>query len=300
MIEMKNISKRFDRFQAVENVNLTIQKGSIYGLIGSNGAGKTTLIKLLAGIYRQDQGDVTIDGASVYENISLKEKIFYIPDQPYFLPQYTTKQMARFYKSIFPGWSEERFQQLAQTFELDVNKKIHTFSKGWQRQSAFILALSAKPNFLILDEPMDGLDPVVRKKVKNLLIQDVADREMTILISSHNLREIEDICDHIGIIHKGILLIEKELDELKSDIHKVQVAYKEGVPEHLLKNLTLLHSEKRGSVSLFIVRGHEDAIAEQIRKTKPVIFDLLPLTLEEIFIYEMGDIGYAIKDVIVE
>lgn len=300
MIEMKNISKKFDRFQAVENVNLTIQKGSIYGLIGSNGAGKTTLIKLLAGIYRQDKGDVTIDGASVYENISLKQQIYYIPDQPYFLPQYTTKQMARFYSSIYPSWSEERFQKLAQIFELDVNKKIHTFSKGWQRQSAFILALSAKPDFLILDEPMDGLDPVVRKKVKNLLIQDVADREMTILISSHNLREIEDICDHIGIIHKGTLLIEKELDELKSDIHKVQVAYKEGVPEHLLKNLSLLHSEKRGSVFLFIVRGQEDAIAEQIRKTKPVIFDLLPLTLEEIFIYEMGDIGYAIKDVIVE
>lgn len=300
MIEMTNISKKFDRFQAVENVNLTIQKGSIYGLIGSNGAGKTTLIKLLAGIYQQDKGNVTIDGESVYENISLKQKIYYIPDQPYFLPQYTTKQMAGFYKSIYPSWNEERFQKLAQTFELDVNKKIHSFSKGWQRQSAFILALSAKPDVLILDEPMDGLDPVVRKKVKNLLIQDVADREMTILISSHNLREIEDICDHIGIIHKGTLLIEKELDELKSDIHKVQVAYKEGVPEQLLKNLSLLHTEKRGSVVLFIIRGHEDAIAEQIRKTKPVIFDLLPLTLEEIFIYEMGDIGYAIKDVIVE
>ncbi|MBT2733705.1 ABC transporter ATP-binding protein [Bacillus sp. ISL-7] len=299
MIQMKNVSKRFDHFKAVENINLSIQKGSIYGLIGSNGAGKTTLIKLLAGIYRQEEGEITIEGQPVYENVRLKQKIFYIPDQPYFLFHYTTMQMARFYKSVYPSWSEERFEKLAQLFEINLNKKIQSFSKGWQRVAAFLLALSAKPEILILDEPLDGLDPVVRKKVKNLLIQDVADREMTILISSHNLREIEDLCDHIGIIHKGTLIMEKELDELKSDIHKVQVAYKEGVPENILKRLSPLHTEKRGSVFLFIIRGEEDAIAKQIRNTNPVIFDLLPLTLEEIFIYEMGDIGYAIKNIIV-
>ena len=299
MIEMRNVSKTFDRYKAVENVNLSIQKGSIYGLIGSNGAGKTTLIKLLAGIYRQENGDVTIEGNPVYENVSLKQKVFYIPDQPYFLSHYTTKHMAHFYKSIYPSWSEDRFGKLAELFEVDLNKKIHAFSKGWQRQISFILALSANPEILILDEPMDGLDPVVRKKVKNLLINDVAEREMTILISSHNLREIEDICDHIGIIHKGTLIMEKELDELKSDIHKIQVAYKEEIPKQLLKNLKPLHTEKRGSVVLCIVKGEEDAIAKQIRQTNPVIFDLLPLTLEEIFIYEMGDIGYAIKNVIV-
>lgn len=297
---MNNVSKTFERFKAIEDVNLSIQKGSIYGLIGSNGAGKTTLIKLLAGIYLQEQGSVTIDGEPVFENLSLKERVFYIPDQPYFLPQYTTKQMAQFYKSIYPTWSDERFQTLVAWFELDMKKRIHTFSKGWQRQAAFILALSTKPDVLILDEPMDGLDPVVRKKVKNLLIQDVADREMTILISSHNLREIEDICDHIGIIHKGSLLIEKELDELKSDVHKVQVAYKDEVPEQLLRKLNVLHTEKRGSVFLCIVRGKEEEIIGQIQKTKPVLLDLLPLTLEEIFIYEMGDIGYAIKNIMVE
>ena len=300
MIKMHNVSKTFERFKAIEDVNLSIQKGSIYGLIGSNGAGKTTLIKLLAGIYLQEQGSVTIDGEPVFENLSLKERVFYIPDQPYFLPQYTTKQMAQFYKSIYPTWSDERFQTLVAWFELDMKKRIHTFSKGWQRQAAFILALSTKPDVLILDEPMDGLDPVVRKKVKNLLIQDVADREMTILISSHNLREIEDICDHIGIIHKGSLLIEKELDELKSDVHKVQVAYKDEVPEQLLRKLNVLHTEKRGSVFLYIVRGKEEEIIGQIQKTKPVLLDLLPLTLEEIFIYEMGDIGYAIKNIMVE
>jgi ABC-2 type transport system ATP-binding protein len=299
MIEMRNVSKAFDRYIAVENVNLTIQKGSIYGLIGSNGAGKTTLIKLLSGIYRQEQGEITIDGQPVYENIHMKQKIFYIADYPSFLTHYTTKQMARFYKSVYPNWSEQRFQQLADLFEMNVNKKIHTFSKGWQRQVAFVLALSSNPEILILDEPLDGLDPVVRKKVKNLLIQDVAEREMTIFISSHNLREVEDLCDHIGIIHKGTLIMEKELDELKSDIHKVQVAYKDGVPKSLLKKLNILHSEKRGSILLFIVRGKEETITKQIRITNPVIFDMLPLTLEEIFIYEMGDIGYAIQNVIV-
>jgi len=299
MIEMKNVSKKFGRLPAVENVNLTIEKGSIYGLIGSNGAGKTTLIKLLAGIYRQDQGQIMVEDVPVYENISLKEKLFFIPDHPYFFSQYTASQMARFYKSCYPGWSEERFEKLSELFEVDLKKKIHSFSKGWQRQIAFILALSANPDILILDEPLDGLDPVVRKKVKNLLIHDVAERGMTILISSHNLREIEDICDHIGIIHKGTILIEKELDELKEGIHKVQVAYRDGIPKHLVKHLKPLHTEKRGSVLLLIVRGEEDAIAKQIRETHPVIFDLLPLTLEEIFIYEMGEIGYAIKDVIV-
>ncbi|TWE05154.1 ABC-2 type transport system ATP-binding protein [Neobacillus bataviensis] len=300
MIELKGASKKFDHYIALENVNLSINRGSIYGLIGSNGAGKTTLIKLLAGIYRQDRGEVTINKESVFENISLKRKVFYIPDHPYFFSQYTAKQMARFYKSCYPTWEEERFQKLAELFELNVNKKIHTFSKGWQRQIAFILALSANPEILILDEPLDGLDPVVRKKVKNLLIHDVAEREMTILISSHNLREIEDICDHIGIIHKGTLLIQKELDDLKADIHKIQVAYKNGTPpDKLLLNLNPLHTEKRGSVFLFIVRGDEDGIEKQILQTNPVIFDLLPLTLEEIFIYEMGDIGYAIKNVLV-
>ncbi|MCQ6281912.1 ABC transporter ATP-binding protein [Bacillus sp. EB600] len=300
MIELKKVCKGFGRFNVIENVDLSIQKGSIYGLIGSNGAGKTTLIKLLAGIYQQDKGEVTIDGMPVFENVHLKQNIFYIPDQPYFLSHYTIKQMASFYKSIYPSWNEERFHKLVKLFEIDLDKKIHTFSKGWQRQVAFVLALSAMPEILLLDEPLDGLDPVVRKKVKNLLIQDVADRTMTILISSHNLREVEDLCDHVGIIHKGTIVMEKELDELKLNIHKVQVAYQgEGQTENVLKSLRSLHTEKRGSILLCIVRGDEDEIAKQIRKTNPVIFDLLPLTLEEIFIYEMEDIGYAIENVIV-
>lgn len=299
MIEVKNVSKKFDHIRVLEDVHMSIQKGSIYGLIGSNGAGKTTLIKLLAGIYQQDQGDIAIDDEPIFENAILKEKIFYIPDHPYFLPHYTTKQMANFYKSIYPSWSEERFRQLVGAFELDVSKNIQTFSKGWQRQAAFVLAFSAMPEILLLDEPLDGLDPVVRKKVKNLLIRDVAEREMTILISSHNLREVEDLCDHIGIIHKGSIVMEKELDELKANIQKVQVAYNGRPPKHLFADANLLHSEKRGSIYLYIVRGDEDAVAKKIRTTNPLIFDLLPLTLEEIFIYEMEGIGYAIKNILV-
>jgi ABC-2 type transport system ATP-binding protein len=299
MIQMIEINKAFDKHEAVKNVNMTINKGSIYGLIGSNGAGKTTIIKLLAGIYKQDSGKVLLDGATIFENQDMKEKIFYISDQPYFFPQYTVRQMANFYKSIYPSWNEARFMKLAEVFSFGMNKKLHTFSKGIQRQAAFWLALSTMPEILILDEPMDGLDPVARKKVKNLLIQDVADREMTILISSHNLREIEDICDHIGILHNGLLLLEKDLDDLKSDIHKVQVAYRGETPQHLENHLTMLHCERRGSVMVCIIRGKEEQIEKVINQTEPVIFDILPLTLEEIFIFEMGDIGYAIKNIIV-
>ncbi|WP_059170382.1 ABC transporter ATP-binding protein [Bacillus sp. FJAT-27445] len=299
MIQMKSVVKAFNSQPAVQRVDMNIGQGSIYGLIGSNGAGKTTLIKMLAGIYRQDSGEVTMDGEQVYGNTALKDRIFFIPDQPYFLPQYTTKQMAQFYRSMYSRWNGQRFEKLKEVFEIDMNKKIHTFSKGVQRQVAFWLGLSAMPDFLILDEPMDGLDPVVRRKVKNLLVQDVAEREMTILVSSHNLREIEDFCDHIGILHKGKLLLQKDIDDLKSDIHKVQLAYKDGIPEGLTEQLNVLHSERRGSVQVLIVRGSEDEIVDLIKKTSPVIFDWLPLTLEEIFIYEMGDIGYAIKNVIV-
>ncbi|PLR94154.1 ABC transporter ATP-binding protein [Bacillus sp. T33-2] len=299
MIRMKNVSKEFDGLDAVAKVDMSVHKGSIYGLVGSNGAGKTTLLKLIAGIYRQDNGDVTVNGEAVYENVGLKDSIFFIPDYPYFFPQYTIIQMANFYKSVYAGWDDGRFNRLLELFEIDMKKKLHTYSKGLQRQTAFILALSTMPEILLLDEPMDGLDPVVRKKVKNLLIQDVADREMTLLISSHNLREIEDICDHIGILHKGKLVIEKELDDLKSDVHKIQVAFKGEIPAEMLERLKPLHTEKRGSVLLCVVRGREDEISTVVDEFNPVIFDLLPLTLEEIFIYEMGDIGYAIKNVLV-
>lgn len=300
MIEFKNVSKAFEDIEAVEQVNMKVSRGSIYGLLGSNGAGKTTLLKMAAGIYLQDSGQVMVGGVPVYENTEIKNTIFYIPDYPYFFPQYTVMQMAQFYKNIYSGWNEERFNLLGEVFEINPKKKVHRLSKGMQRQVSFWLAFSAMPDVLILDEPLDGLDPVMRRKVKNLIIQDVAEREMTTIIASHNLREIEDICDHIGIIHRGKILIEKDLDDLKCDFHKIQVAFKKE-PEELFKdaNFDVLHTEKRGSVTLCIARGDEEKVTAYFEQYEPILFDLLPLTLEEIFIYEMGDAGYAIKNILV-
>ncbi|MFO1444844.1 ABC transporter ATP-binding protein [Bacillus sp. Bva_UNVM-123] len=300
MIKVRNLRKTFEEFEAIENINIQINKGSIYGLLGSNGAGKTTLLKLLSGIYVQDEGMVTIDEQPIYENMAMKKKLIFIQDTPYFLPQYTVKQMAAFYESLYPSWDEERYLELVAIFDMDVHKKIHRFSKGIQRQAAFILAFSTKPEVLILDEPMDGLDPVMRKKIKSLLIEDVAEREMTVLIASHNLKEVEDICDYVGIMHKGRMVIEKDLDDLKSDTRKVQVAFKNGasLPKALFENTKILHEEKRGSVSILIVRGKEADICANIEEHNPVIFDILPLTLEEIFIYEMGDVGYALENIL--
>lgn len=299
MISLAEIEKVFDDTVVLKDVCIHIHQGSIYGLLGSNGAGKTTLLKILAGILEQDRGKVLINKSSVFENPSIKEKVVFIPDSLYFFSQYTVAQMAKFYQDLYPSWNQERFIKLEQLFGLDVKKKIHRFSKGMQRQVAFWLALCTMPDVLILDEPFDGLDPVVRNKVKNLIIQDVADREMTVIISSHNLREVEDICDYIGILHRGNLLLEKDLDDLKSDVHKVQIAFKGGIPEALDNKLDILHKEQRGSVVLCIVKGREQEINKIIHQYHPVVYDVLPLTLEEIFVYEMGGVGYAIENILV-
>ncbi|WNB91200.1 ABC transporter ATP-binding protein [Bacillus sp. NEB1478] len=299
MIKVTNVDKRYDQHTVLNGVNFTIEKGSIYGLLGSNGAGKTTLLRTVSGILTQDKGHVFIDGSPLFEQVIIKDRIVFLPDTLYFIPQYTIRQMAQFYKNIYTQWNEERFQKLGEVFEIDLDKKIHKFSKGMQRQVAFWLAMSAMPEILILDEPFDGLDPVMRRKVKNLIVQDVAEREMTVLISSHNLREVEDICDHVGILHKGSIILEKDLDDLKSDVHKVQVAFKKNVPAALFNELDLLYKEERGSVLLCIVRGKQADVMSHFKEFEPDIFDILPLTLEEIFIYEMGDAGYAIKNILV-
>ncbi|WP_332631848.1 ABC transporter ATP-binding protein [Halalkalibacter flavus] len=299
MIEVKNIKKGFDDFEAVQGINLHIKKGSIYGLLGSNGAGKTTLLKMIAGIYKQDSGEILISGEPIFENVQWKQKIIFLADSLFFFPNSTIKQAAQFYKSMYVNWNEERFQSLKDIFNIDVNKKVHRLSKGMQRQVSFWLILSTMPDILILDEPFDGLDAVMRQKVKNLLVQDVAEREMTILISSHNLREVEDLCDQVGILHHGQLRIEKDLDDLKSDVHKIQVAFKQEVPAVFLHGFDILYKEERGSVRLYIVRGKQDKVTSHIDTFHPVLFDILPLTLEEIFIYEMRDVGYAIENILV-
>ncbi|MBW3112946.1 MULTISPECIES: ABC transporter ATP-binding protein [Bacillaceae] len=297
MIEIKAINKAFEGTKIIHDISFTVQTGSIYGLLGSNGAGKTTLLKTISGVLRPESGEISVDSQPVYENIPKKETLFFIPDQPFFFAHYTLDQMARFNQNTYSKWNEEQYKSLSSVFGIDPHKKLHKFSKGVQRQAAFILALSTQPEVLILDEPMDGLDPVVRKKVKSVLISEVANRDMTIIISSHNLREVEDICDHIGILHQGKFILEKELDDLKSGIHKVQLAFKGEIPKNLFSKLELLHSETRGSVSLCIVRGEEHHVRSIIQPYQPVIFDMLPLTLEEIFVYEMEDVGYAIQNI---
>lgn len=298
MIQVQNIVKKFEKEVILHDVSLKIQKGSIYGLLGSNGAGKTTLLKTIAGIIKQNEGAVELERKPIFENVELKERMIFIPDALFFFSHYTVKQMANFYMDIYPKWNQERFQQMQQLLDLDADRKIQRFSKGMQRQVAFWLSLCAMPDYLILDEPFDGLDPVIRRKIKSWIIQDVAEREMTVLVSSHNLKEVEDICDAVGILHRGKLLLEKDLDELKSDIHKVQLAFKREVNPTQFEGLNILHEEKRGSVYLCIIRGDYKQVEAVIEQYNPVVFDILPLTLEEIFVYEMEGVGYAIENIL--
>lgn len=298
MIEVSNVSKNFSGLEALHKVTLNVQKGSIYGLVGSNGAGKTTLLKVLAGIYQPDQGEVVIDSQPVFENVGIKGRMVFIPDHLYFFNNYTIDDMAGFYRSIYPNWNQNRFNQLAGVFNINVKRRVKTLSKGMQRQVAFWLGFALMPDVMILDEPLDGLDPVMRQKVKNMMVQDVAEREMSIIISSHNLRELEDICDYIGILHRGNMLIQRELDDLKADVHKIQIAFASDLPARLYEDLQPLYRETRGSVHILILRGTYADVINRINTYHPAILDILPLTLEEIFIYEMGDNGYEIQNVI--
>lgn len=299
MIEISRVSKTFQREQAVKELSLSIHKASVFGLLGSNGAGKTTLLKLLAGIMKPDEGSILVEGEPVYEHTANKGRLLFVPDTPYFFPQANMRQMADFYRSVYPRWSDDRYKQLAQVFQLDEKRKLHRFSKGMQRQASFWLALSCMPEVLILDEPIDGLDPIMRRQIKSLLFQESADRGMTAVISSHNLREIEDLCDHVGMMHHGKLIIDKDLDVMKADTHKVQTAFDNREQEPALpENLRILHSETRGSVRIYIVKGKHEEIEEAFRSLKPLVLDLLPLTLEEIFFYEMGDAGYEVQPIL--
>jgi ABC-2 type transport system ATP-binding protein len=287
MIKVQHVDKAFDGFPALVDLDLNVKKGSIYGLVGTNGAGKTTLIKHVTGVLRQDGGEITIEGDPVYENIGIKERMGYIPDDLYFLSSYNLKESANFYRSLYPLWNAERYAKMVRQFDLSETRKLSRFSKGMQKQAAFILTMCTMPDYLILDEPIDGLDPIIRKLVWKYVVEDVAEREMTVLVSSHNLREMEGICDSIGILNHGKMMIERDLDELKSDIHKIQVAFREPL-ETPYAGLNVLHREARGSVDLLIVRNRRDLVEQVIGANHPVVFDLLPLSLEEIFIYELG------------
>lgn len=297
MINIEKLEKSFDGQSALCSLDLHVKKGSIYGLVGTNGAGKTTLIKHVTGILKQDSGSLAIEGLPVYENISLKRRIGYIPDDLFFFASYNLKESARFYRSLYPNWNHERYTHMLNKFDLSDGRKLSKFSKGMQKQAAFILTMSSMPDYLVLDEPIDGLDPIVRKRVWKYVIEDVAERDMTVLVSSHNLREMEGICDSIGILDKGKMMIERDLDELKSDIHKIQVAFKAPTDDPYA-GLNVLHKENRGAVDLLIVRNRKDDVEKIINTGNPLIFDLLPLSLEEIFIYELGGVDHEIESIL--
>lgn len=288
MIKVSGVVKNFDeKHRVLDCVDLNVSKGSIYGLVGVNGSGKTTIIKHIMGILKQDDGTVEIMGEKVYENNHVKSQMAYVPDDLFVYHNFTLINMAKEYSRIYKNWSWDTYKKLVAYFNLQEKDKLSSFSKGMQKQAYFILALSTKPEILVLDEPIDGLDPIVRKKVWSIIVDEVADREMTVLVSSHNLKEMEGVCDAIGIMKNGRVQIERDIDTLKTDIHKVQVAFTNEV-YNPFEGLNILHEDSRGSVKLIIARNKVEDIQNTIAKYEPAIFDILPLTLEEIFIYELG------------
>ena len=298
MLEAKNVVKTFDGFRALDGLTMTVPKGAVYGLVGPNGAGKSTIIRHLAGIYRQDSGEVLLDGQPVYESPAVKRRMTVIGDDWYYFPQANIREMARFFAGMYPAFSWERYGKLKQVFPLDEKMMLRRMSKGMQKQAAFWLTVCCMPEYLILDEPVDGLDPVMRRQVWSLLLGDVAERGTTVLVSSHNLRELEDVCDHVGILNKGRVLLERSLSDLQDNTVKLQVAY-QGVTEPVLPaELNILHRSHVGRVYTYIVRGSSEEILRRMQITEPVLLESIPLTLEEIFIYELGGVEYAAKDIL--
>lgn len=297
MIEVKNAVKTFDGFRALDGTTVTVPQGAIYGLVGPNGAGKTTLLRCLTGVYRQDGGTVSIDGQAVWENPAVKTRVASIPDDWYYFMQASIREMMNYYKGFYPSFSMERYEKLKTVFELDEKQAIRRMSKGMQKQAAFWLAMCCMPDFLLLDEPVDGLDPVMRRQVWGLIMQDVAERGTTVLVSSHNLRELEDVCDHVGIMNKGRVLLERSLSELQDNTVKLQVVFPGDTPQ-MPEGMTVLHESAVGRVHTIIFRGAQSDIEDALALYKPVFMEAVPLTLEEIFIYELGGADYAVKDII--
>ena len=296
MIEAKQLIKQFGKLRALDGLSIQVPEGSIYGLVGPNGAGKSTLIRCLTGVYRPEQGAVTLDGEPVWENPGVNRKIACIPDEIFYFPQASIAGMADFYAGIYPTFDRELFRRLGQVFELPKGSPIRRFSKGMQKQAAFWLAISIRPEVLILDEPVDGLDPVMRRQVWQLLLSDVSQNGTTVLVSSHNLRELEDVCDRVGIVDHGRMLLERSLSELQENIVKVQMVPAEG--NGLPDGLKVVHQSQAGRLLTLVVRGSGEEIRATLEAASPVYFDLLPLSLEEIFIYELGGVSHEIRQII--
>ena len=292
MIEVKNLSKTFGTCKALDELTMTIPTGSVYGLVGPNGAGKSTVIRHILGVYRPDSGSVTLDGMPVYENPAVKQRIGSIPDEVFFFPSATLEDMRRFYRGIYKNFNDDLFNKLFDVFQLPKTGQIRRFSKVMQKQAAFQLTLCTRPDVLVLDEPVDGLDPVMRRQVWSLILSDVAQNGTTVLISSHNLRELEDICDHVGIMDHGRMILQKSLADMQGLTHKLQLVG--NIPE----GLEVLHETAAGRLKTVIVRGTADQIERKVAAANPAYYDVLPLSLEEIFIYELGGVNDEVKNII--
>ena len=299
MIQVNEVVKTFDGFRALDGVTMTVETGSIYGLVGPNGAGKSTILRHITGVYRPDSGSVLADGQPVYENPAVKQKIAVIPDELYYFLSASTRDMMRFYRGLYPRFDDKRYEALREAFpEVDDRQPIRRLSKGMQKQSAFWLALCCQPEVLVLDEPVDGLDPVMRRQVWSLLMGDVAQRGTTVLVSSHNLRELEDVCDHVGVMSHGKVLLERSLTDLQDNIVKLQAAFRQEEPPQLPRDWDVLHTSQIGRVYTYIVRGNPAAIKARMAAYDPLLLEALPLSLEEIFIYEMGGEDYGVRDIV--
>lgn len=292
MLEMKNVTKTFGGFKALDDLNLHVPQGAVYGLVGPNGAGKSTAIRHLTGVYRPDSGEVNLQGKPVYENPQAKAKIGYIPDDVFYYPSATMEDMRKFYQGLYPTFDQVLYKRLDEVFHLPQRSPIRRFSKGMQKQAAFHLTVCLRPEVLILDEPVDGLDPVMRRQVMSMILSDVADCGSTVPISSHNLRELEDVCDHVGIMDHGRMLLEKSLASMQGETNKLQIV------GETPKDLQVLHESSSGRLKTLIVRGAPYEISTKAAAVKPAYFDVLPLSLEEIFIYELGGVNYAVKDIL--
>ena len=299
MIQVNNVVKSFDGFRALDGLTMSVEGGSIYGLVGPNGAGKSTILRHIMGVYRPDSGSILVDGQPVYENPAVKRRMAWIPDDLYYFLSASTHDMMKFYRGLYPQFDDKRYQALKEAFPaVDERQPIRRLSKGMQKQSAFWLSLCCQPEILVLDEPVDGLDPVMRRQVWSLLMGDVAQRGTTVLVSSHNLRELEDVCDHVGILSRGKVLIERSLSDLQENLVKMQVVFQEREMPRLPEDLEVLHVSRVGRIHTLIVRGNATEVTNRLAAFGPILLEALPLTLEEIFIYELGGEDYAVRDIV--
>lgn len=297
MIETTNITKRFEDFTALKQINCRIPRGCIYGMVGSNGAGKSTFLRLVTGVYKPEEGSITVEGQPVYENPAVKSRMIFIPDELFFLPGSNMKRMATLYESAYPRFDRKRFEKLSSHFRLDPKAPLRSFSKGMRRQAATIMALSCRPDYYFFDETFDGLDPVMRSLVKGLICEDVADRQATAIITSHSLRELEDTCDQLALLHEGGLLLQSDVQNLKTSLFKVQIAFNRPFDKDIFEGIEFLHYEQSASVAHLIIRGDKEDCLARLRVMDPVLLNLVPLSLEEVFTYEMKQLGYSFDDI---